>query len=115
MNVVCLTGNVVREPEFRELSTAVAEFTLACAHPFSKEKTSFIKVVAWAKAAEIVRDYVIKGQRVGVTGYIVTGDYESEGKKIFTTKVNADKIEFLSKKPDESNKKEANINDDIAF
>ena len=41
--------------------------------------------------------YLGKGRLVGITGRIQTGSYEKDGKKVYTTEVLADRVEFLDR------------------
>ena len=38
-----------------------------------------------------------KGRLVGITGRIQTGSYEKDGRKVYTTDVIADRVEFLDR------------------
>ena len=49
--------------------------------------------------AENVAKYVHKGRLIAVTGRIQIGSYEKEGKKIYTTDIIANAVEFLSANP----------------
>ena len=64
------------------------------------DEVSFIPVKAFAKKAEFARDYLMQGTKVMVEGEIVTGNYEDKdtGKKIYTTEVYANRIEFAGAK-----------------
>lgn len=42
--------------------------------------------------------YLDKGSKILVEGHIQTGSYEKDGKKIYTTDVAVEKIEFLESK-----------------
>ena len=102
MNNVSLIGRLTRDPDVRysgEIS--VARFTLAVARPKTKDKeatSDFISCVAFGKTAELVEKYVGKGRMIGVTGHIQTGNYtDKDGKKVYTTDVITDKVEFLDK------------------
>ncbi len=101
MNSVALIGRLTRDPEVRysaNSQTAVAKFTLAVNRPFAKEgeqDADFIGVTCFGKTAELVEKYMSKGRQVGVTGRIQTGSYEKDGKRIYTTDVIADRVEFL--------------------
>ena len=46
---------------------------------------------------ELVEKYLGKGRLVGITGRIQTGSYEKDGKKVYTTEVLADRVEFLDR------------------
>lgn len=52
------------------------------------------------KKAEFVRDYLVQGTKVMVEGEIVTGNYDDKetGKKVYTTEVYANRIEFAGAK-----------------
>ena len=44
---------------------------------------------------------------MGLTGRIQTGSYEKDGKKIYTTDVNAERVEFLDKAPEDGSQSAA--------
>ena len=107
MNSVSLVGRLTRDPEVRyKDEMAIARFTLAVARPpmRGKEATSdFPSCVAFGKTAETIEKYVSKGRLIGVTGRIQTGSYtDKDGRKVYTTDVVAEHIEFLEKKPVEN-------------
>lgn len=99
MNCVTLVGRLVRDPEMKSLSsgTDMTTFTLAVDRPFSKEKeTDFIRIVVFGKQASSCHDYLGKGSQAAVLGRIQTGSYtKSDGSKVYTTDVFADRVEFL--------------------
>ncbi len=106
MNSVQLIGRLTRDPEIRygaQSQTAVARFTVAIDRGKDRDGgdrgADFPSIVCFSKTAELVDKYVHKGDRIGITGRIQTGSYEnSDGQKIYTTDVIADRIEFLSSK-----------------
>ena len=76
--------------------TAVARMTVAVDSGFGdSKKTSYIPVVVFGKQAENCERYLFKGSKVAVRGRIQTGSYEKEGRKIYTTDVIAEQVEFL--------------------
>lgn len=102
MNQVNLIGRLTKDPEVRYTSSqmAVARFTVAVDRQKDKsgeQKTDFISTVCFGKTAELVERYLGKGRLVGVTGSIQTGSYEKDGRKVYTTDVAADRVEFLDK------------------
>lgn len=102
MNSVTLVGRLTRDPDIRYAGeNPVAKFTVAVARPKvnGKEATSdFPNVVCFGKTAELVEKYITKGRLVGISGRIQTGNYtDKDGKKVYTTEVVADRIEFLDK------------------
>jgi len=102
MNSVSLTGRLTRDPEVRygaASQTAVAKFTLAVDRQRTAREgeptADFIGITCFGKTAELVEKYVTKGRLIGVTGRIQTGSYEKDGRRIYTTDVIADRVEFL--------------------
>lgn len=98
-------GNLTDDPKVSrggEKGIAVARFTVAINEGFGdKKRTDYIRVVTFGKTAENVEKYVFKGSKVGVTGRIETGSYTNkEGQKVYTTEVNAKRVEFLPKAND---------------
>lgn len=103
MNSVSLIGRLTRDPEVRygaASQTAIAKFTLAVDRRGARdgEQTAdFISITCFGKTAELVEKYIGKGRLVGVTGRIQTGSYEKDGRKVYTTDVIADRVEFLDR------------------
>jgi len=102
MNNVSLIGRLTRDPELRYTKgddpKAVTRFTVAVNRRFNREKADFIGCQAWGKLAEIVAEYCTKGSQVGVVGRIETGQYDKDGKTVYTTDIVADEVEFVGKK-----------------
>lgn len=101
MNKVELVGRLSRDAKLEYKSgkepLAIANFNLAVNEFKKGEKIAyFINCVAYGKTAENLERFTRKGTLIGVTGKIVTGSYENkEGKKVYTTNVQADAVEFL--------------------
>lgn len=96
---------MTRDPDVRyKEDLAIARFAIAVARPKQngKEATSdFPNCIAFGKTAEMVEKYLGKGRLIGVTGRLQTGSYtDKDGKKVYTTDVVIDHIEFLDKKLD---------------
>ena len=105
MNSVSLIGRLTRDPDVRyKEDMAIARFSLAVARPKmnGKEATSdFPSCIAFGKTAEMIEKYLGKGRLIGVTGRLQTGNYtDKDGKKVYTTDVVIDHVEFLDKKPE---------------
>ena len=76
--------------------TAVCKFTVAIDDGYGeKKRTNFINVIAFGKTAEACEKYTGKGLRVAVEGKIQTGSYEKDGKKVYTTDIIAERVEFI--------------------
>lgn len=98
MNRVIAIGNLTDEPKVTYLQSgkAKAEFTLALQR--MKEGADFPRFIAWEKKAEFMEKYCHKGMKLAVEGHIQTGSYEKDGKKVYTTDIICDNIEFCEKK-----------------
>lgn len=101
MNNVVLIGRLTRDPELRYTTSqmAVATFTLAIDRPTKADKekeTDFPRIKAFGKTAENCEKYLAKGRMVAIQGSIQTGSYEDkDGKRVYTTDVIANRVEFL--------------------
>ena len=112
MNKVFLTGRLTKDPETRYISgsqIAVCTFTLAVDRPTKQgeeKKADFPRITVFGRQAENCERYLSKGKKVAVQGRLQTGSYQnSQGQKVYTTDVIAERIEFLEwgeqKKPQE--------------
>ena len=123
MNNVVLIGRLTKDPELRYIpnsGAAVSTFTLAVDKQLSREKkqemesrnqptADFIRIVAWGKMAENCATYLAKGRLVAIQGRIQTGSYDDkDGKRVYTTDVVANNVEFL----EWGNKESKNSNND---
>ena len=104
MNAVVLVGRTTKDIELRRTGsgTAVASFTLAVNRDFKTQdgqEADFIQCVAWKKTAELLEQYVHKGDRIAVSGSIRTRNYTgNDGRKVYITEVLANNVEFLETK-----------------
>ncbi len=103
-NLVILTGRLTKDPELKygASGTAYCKFTLAVNRMKKDDPADFIFCSAFGKTAELITEYVKKGNNLGVQGRLQQDTYEKDGEKISKTGVTVDKIEFL-----ESNKTES--------
>lgn len=112
MNAVVLVGRTTKDIELRRTGsgTAVASFTLAVNRDFKTndgQEADFIQCVAWKNTAELLEQYVHKGDRIAVNGSIRTRNYEDNyGKKVYVTEVLVNHVEFLETK----NREQSNYN-----
>lgn len=101
MNSVVLIGRLTRDPELRYSANqmAVCNFTIAIDRPHKQgeeKKTDFPRVTVFGKQAENCERFLKKGRLVGVQGRLATGSYQDKnGNTVYTTDVNADRVEFL--------------------
>ena len=66
------------------------------------DPADFIFCSAFGKTAELIAEYVKKGNNLGVQGRLQQDTYEKDGEKISKTGVTVDKIEFLEGNKTES-------------
>ena len=108
LNKVMLIGNLTRDPELRYIPSgqAVTTFTIAVNRTYNskagekKEEVCFIRIVVWARLAEICNEYLKKGRPVFVEGRIQTRSWDGpDGNKRYSTEVVADNVQFLGSKP----------------
>ncbi|MCB8994342.1 MAG: single-stranded DNA-binding protein [Bacteroidales bacterium] len=109
INKVTLVGNVGEAPKYIQLENnqVKANFSLATnEHYTDKEgkevkKTEWHKIIVWNKKAELVKNYVKKGDPLFIEGKIQSSNWEDkEGNKHYSTEIYCDNIMFLSPRSD---------------
>ena len=109
MNSVQLIGRLTRDPEVRytDGGSSIARFSLAVDRRFKQENgadADFINIVSFGKTAEFIEKYFHKGMKVALNGRIQTGSYtDKDGKKVYTTDVIAENVEFCESKGTSAN------------
>ena len=109
MNSVQLIGRLTRDPEIRytDGGASIARFGLAVDRRFKQENgadADFIKIVSFGKTAEFIEKYFHKGMKIALNGRIQTGSYtDKDGKKVYTTDVVAENVEFCESKGNSAN------------
>jgi single-strand DNA-binding protein len=108
VNKVILLGNVGKDPEVKFLPSgqAVANFGLATSERYKdkagewQDRTEWHNVTAYARTAEIIRDYVKKGSKLYVEGRIQTRNWDDKdtGKKVYRTEIIVNDLVLLSGK-----------------
>lgn len=101
MNKVLLTGNIVRDPEYRstQTGTPVCNFTVAVNRKFKDSSgtypSDYINCVAWKNTADFVSKYFQKGSPIEVEGNLQTRNFEdSKGIKRYVTEVYVEQAGF---------------------
>ncbi|CAI3255093.1 single-stranded DNA-binding protein [Enterococcus cecorum] len=105
-------GRLTKNVELRyggEQNRAVAVFYLACKRRAKEDKATFIRCVAFDKAAEILSQYTCKGAMLEVTGELIEESYldQSNISRKYM-QVIVDKFEMLESKETMEKRKQAN-------
>jgi len=104
LNKVFLMGNLTRDPELRYLPSGqpVTSFSIAMNRVYNsntgekKEEVSYVRVVVWARLAEICNEYLKKGSPVFVEGRLQSRSWEGQdGTKRSAIEVVAQNVQFL--------------------
>ena len=106
LNKAMILGRVGRDPELKQTKsdTALTTFSVATTESYKdrqgnkKEQTEWHKIVVWGRTAEIVHQYLHKGDLVFVEGKIQTDSYEKDGEKRYQTQIIARDVKFLTPK-----------------
>jgi single-strand DNA-binding protein len=116
VNKVILVGNLTRDPELRYMPNgeSVANFSIATSETWKdksgakQEKTEFHNIVAYRKLAEIIGEYVKKGNPLYIEGRLQTRKWEKDGTTRYSTEIIADQMQMLGSKNAQSNAADSN-------
>ncbi len=105
VNKVILVGNLGKDPEIRYTpsGSAVANVTIATSDQWKdkqtgeqQERTEWHRVVFFNRLAEVVGEYVKKGQQIYVEGRIQTRKWQDQsGQDRWTTEIVANEMQML--------------------
>ncbi len=107
LNKVFIIGNLTRDPELRALPSgiSVTSFGIATNRVFKdktgakKEDVQFHNIVVFGKQAEIVKQYLSKGNSVLIEGRIQTRTWDAQdGTKRSKTEIIAERFQFGPKR-----------------
>lgn len=97
MNVVTLIGNLTTDVELKDVGEKkVAEFGVAVDRPGADAGADFLRVVVWERQAETCAQYLAKGRRIAVDGYLRSRSWEDDGKRRSAVEVVARRVQFLT-------------------
>jgi single-strand DNA-binding protein len=103
-NKITIVGYLGRDPELRYTpqGTALCKMSIATterrksAAGEMEEHTTWFRVTAWGRQAELANEYLAKGRQVYVEGRLRLEEYtDREGQKRFSAEVSATEIQFL--------------------
>lgn len=119
MNIITVTGNSVKDIELKATPNGsfVGNGTIAVRRDFKNKQTGeyetdFINFVALGKTAEIMAQYVNKGDHFGITGRLQIRIWnKDDGTKQYFTEIVVNSFDFPQKKKEgASNNQSANNN-----
>mgnify|MGYP001770090061 CR=1 FL=1 len=105
-NSVRLIGHLGDDPKVRKLDSgkALANFTIATNEVYrdqngnQQSETTWHRLVAWGKQAEIVEKYMKKGAEIAVEGKLTNRTYEDKsGEKHYITEIVVNSLLMLDK------------------
>jgi single-strand DNA-binding protein len=93
-----LIGNLATDVTVKDVAEdkRVADFLLAVDRRMKDGGADFIRIVVWERQAELCGQYLAKGRRVGIEGYLRTRTWEDDGKRRRDVDVVACSVEFLT-------------------
>jgi len=108
-NKITIVGYLGRDPELRYTpqGTALCKMSIATTEKRknvtgeTEEITTWFRVTAWGRQAELANEYLTKGRQVYVEGRLRLEEYtDREGQKRFSAEVSATEIQFLGHRTD---------------
>ncbi len=105
VNKVILLGRLGADPELRSSPSGVTSCNLSIATSINwtdknsgdkKEKTEWHRVVFFGRPAEVIDQYMKKGQQLYVEGRLETSKYEKDGIERFSTNIIGESFNFIS-------------------
>lgn len=109
VNKVILIGHVGKDPELKYTpgNMAIATFSVATTDVYKdkagnqQERTDWHRIVTFGRTAEVMGEYLKKGQQVYVEGRLQQRSWDDDkGQKRYITEVVALTVQFLGKKQD---------------
>ena len=105
MNKFIATGNITKDAELRYTANdkAYSKFSIANNEGYGdNKKTNFFNCTLWGKSAENLNSFLVKGQKVLITGKVEINDYkDKEGVERKIIDINVDSfggVELLGNK-----------------
>ena len=101
-NNVNLVGRITKDIEIKKTNSGkeVTTFSLAVNDKKVNDQqvSFFFNIVAWEQCARYLKQYVSKGDLIGVNGRLTTRSYQNtRGEKVTVTEVVADDVMLLNK------------------
>lgn len=114
VNLAIILGTLGRDPEYREGATSIVTFSLATNRRYNGkdgnpvEETEWHRIVAFGRTADIVHQYLHKGDSCFVQGRLRTRKYQAkDGSDRYATEIVCDSLQLLPRgKSDAGSKSE---------
>lgn len=108
LNECNFIGRLGADPEMRYTpnGACVTSFRIAVDNSYKDKEgnkvasTDWFKVECWNRLAEVVNEYMRKGQLVFVQGRLKIDEYEQDGAKKYYTKIIARMVQMLDRAPE---------------
>lgn len=102
LNRATIMGNLTRDPELKSIpsGTKVVSFGLATNRSWKdqngqkQEAVEYHNIVAFGKPAELIAQYMRKGNSIYVEGRLQTRSWEQDGKKNYRTEIVVENFQF---------------------
>lgn len=102
MNMIAIIGNVASEPEHRESAggKSICTFRIAVSRPGGGE-ADFFTVSTWERQADVAKQYLTVGRRVGVEGRLHSSTWvdASDEQRRSKVEIVAHRLELLGGRP----------------
>jgi single-strand DNA-binding protein len=122
VNSVVLIGRLTRDAEMKYTSGGLSICNMAIAVNRNvkhgekwEDEPNFFDIVMFGKQGEAVKEYLVKGKRIGIQGELHQEQWEQDGQKRSKVKVIASNINLLDGGQKKENYKQENFEDDIHF
>lgn len=127
LNKVILIGRVTRdvgtdERSFSFVGNGVAKLVVSIAVNRSikknekwEDEVSYFDVTIWGKVAESLKDKLVKGKQISVTGYLKQDRWEKDGKKQSKLNIIAESVQLLGGGKSENTSETEEFAEDCPF
>lgn len=104
INKIIVSGNLVREPELKTVSTgsSVATFSIGVNSTWKsssgekKKNTNYFRILVWGAQAEACAKYLDKGRPVLIEGRLEVKSYKNkENEQKYLTQIIGEQVTFL--------------------
>ncbi len=111
VNRVILVGHLGKDPEVKYMAneTAVCNFSIATNRSYKDKAGERVEQIEWhnitffGKQAEVIKEYLKKGNQIYIEGRIQTTQSEKDGQTRYFTNIIGEKFSFIGGKNDSSN------------